>query len=176
MCEREELAHPFFKAFVPMIQKHGAKPQGKKAECRQRARNREDVPDIREKTNTRINTRPHRGIFSKLLPHRAWKIKIAFKNNKKETATVVSLDTSPISWLSQYFQITCVRLRWAVSALKLKEKKNRSACSSSCMMCGPEAAASLWFLAGLGTQGNHLWADEMGSQKRSSGWTRALCP
>lgn len=65
--------------------------------------------------------------------------KLLLKNNKKETATVVSLDTSPISWLSQYFQITCVRLRWAVSALKLQEKKkNRSACSSSCVMCGPE--------------------------------------
>lgn len=36
------------------------------------------------------------------------------KNNKKETPSLVSFDTSPISWLSQC-QITCIRLCWAVS-------------------------------------------------------------
>lgn len=81
---------------------------------------------IRDKINAWINTHPHRGIFSKLCFSQGLKDQNCFlKNNKKETAAVVSFDTSPISWLSQYFQITCVSLRWDVSfPLKPKAKNN----------------------------------------------------
>lgn len=120
-CEEEWDWLTFFSKPLPT----GSKVQSKTLDaCGQRAGSSEDVPGIREKITLESTHTPSEVYLVNFFLTGLEESKLLLKNNKKEAATVVSLDTSPISWLSQYFQITCVRLHWAVSfALKLKEKE-----------------------------------------------------
>lgn len=136
MWQGEELAlpspesAPTFAPYPAGFRSLGSGAQDGRGWCEGRGRGglgqRNVSSGIGDKINASVNTHPHRGIFSQLFSSQGLKDQNCFlKNNKKETATVVSFDTSPISWLSQYFQITCVRLRWAVSfSLKPKAKNN----------------------------------------------------